>query len=383
MEGALSFYHIICAITSFLGISLGFFLVFIKSKKNHANKYLGLLIWCFSLYFIPGLFEAMGWLEEFPHFIRLNIFSGVLVGPLTYLYCKSTTHHLPLPKKEVSLHFIPFLLFFIYYFPNLLLSKEEKLAIYEQMTYNGKGPDPEVMILAMLVFNLVYTIISLRIVLAYINHLKDKSSTIDFSFHRWLFFVCCTLLYPKIIVAIFTFSASTQLSINAGLLSMSILVFIIYFTLMLRPKFFHEYPHPFENSESDIEEKTKYQNSTLKEHQKDMYQVKLLEYMSQEKPYLDSELTIADFSEQLNIPSYYLSQIINERLDCNFLDFVNQYRIREAKKKLKDETLSQMTIMSLAFDSGFNSKTAFYSAFKKNVGLTPSQFRKQADAVLN
>lgn len=382
MEAGPSFYYVICVIASFLGVSLGGFLFFIKSKRNHANQYLGLLIWMHSLFFLPGFFEAMGWLENFPHVIRLNLFTGVLVGPLTFLYCKSSIHKLPLPKKEVGLHFIPFVLVFIYNFPNLLKSKEEKLAIYEQISTTGIGPEPPILILAMIIFTTIYTIISGRMVLAYIQHLKNTSSSIDDSFHRWLFFLSCTLLYPILIVTIFNISSTAILSINLGLLSLASVIFIIYGTLMLRPKFFHDFPHQILNTEEALEEKTKYQSSSLKEHQKNMYQTKLIEHMDQQKSYLDPELTITEFSEQLNIPSYYLSQIINERLDCNFLDFVNQYRIATAKKKLRNDSLAHFTVMSIAYESGFNSKTAFYAAFKKNVGVTPSQFRKQGDLVL-
>ena len=75
-------------------------------------------------------------------------------------------------------------------------------------------------------------------------------------------------------------------------------------------------------------------------------------------------------------PKHYLSQIINEKLNCNFLDFINGYRIDDAKDKLLDENYEHFTILAIAYEVGFNSKSAFYTAFKKNTNSTPSQYRK-------
>ena len=69
-------------------------------------------------------------------------------------------------------------------------------------------------------------------------------------------------------------------------------------------------------------------------------------------------------------------QIINEKMGRNFLDFVNQYRVEEAKGMLTDENRNHLTVLSIAYDAGFNSKTAFYSAFKKQTGTSPTKYRK-------
>jgi len=102
--------------------------------------------------------------------------------------------------------------------------------------------------------------------------------------------------------------------------------------------------------------------------------------MAKEKPYLDPEINMNDFADQLSIPSSYVSQIINERLQSNFMDFINKYRIEEAKERLVDDSFKHYTIVTIAYDSGFNSKTTFYSAFKKHVGSTPSQYRKSVES---
>ena len=99
--------------------------------------------------------------------------------------------------------------------------------------------------------------------------------------------------------------------------------------------------------------------------------------MTEEKPYLDPELSLQKLAHRLGITKEDLSQIINERLDCNFKNFINEYRIREAKEKLLDPKENEFVLMKIAFDVGFNSKSVFNASFKKFTGMSPSQYRKK------
>lgn len=126
-----------------------------------------------------------------------------------------------------------------------------------------------------------------------------------------------------------------------------------------------------------LKARKRYEKSSLTRHQEYLYLEKLLEYMKQEKPYLDSELTIGALASALSIPDRELSQVINEKINKHFCDFVNQYRVEEAKKLLeKSLSRRKMSILGIAFDVGFNSKSSFNTVFKRNTGLTPSQYRK-------
>jgi AraC-like DNA-binding protein len=100
--------------------------------------------------------------------------------------------------------------------------------------------------------------------------------------------------------------------------------------------------------------------------------------MNKERPYLESQLTLPQLAQQLGISPNYLSQVINEQLQKNFFDFINEYRVAEAKSKLTADSTTKGSIADVAYDSGFNSKSAFYTAFKKHVGMTPSEFRASA-----
>lgn len=106
------------------------------------------------------------------------------------------------------------------------------------------------------------------------------------------------------------------------------------------------------------------------------YYRKLCHLLDQEKIYLDPELSLSLVAKRLNISSTYLSQLINTLSNHNFSDFVNLYRVRDAKIKLLDPEFSCYTILSIGLEAGFNSKSAFYTAFKKHTGSTPTQFRE-------
>ncbi len=94
------------------------------------------------------------------------------------------------------------------------------------------------------------------------------------------------------------------------------------------------------------------------------------------KIYKDETISLQSLSEKLSIPPYQLSQIINTKLNKNFFDLINSFRIQEAKKYLTDPAKSHLTILEIAYDVGFNSKVSFNKAFKKFSEMTPSQFRK-------
>jgi len=98
-------------------------------------------------------------------------------------------------------------------------------------------------------------------------------------------------------------------------------------------------------------------------------------YIEQNKPYLNPALSLAELSAQLKIPARQVSQVINEQLNQNFSDFVNTYRIKEAQKRLENPKEAKETISEVMYEVGFNSKSAFNTAFKKKTGLSPSQYK--------
>jgi AraC-like DNA-binding protein len=106
----------------------------------------------------------------------------------------------------------------------------------------------------------------------------------------------------------------------------------------------------------------------------------LYEHMVSAQPYLDNELTIQHLANQLNVTSQEISLYLNKELGINFFSFVNGFRIEEAKKRLVSKEFNSETLLGIAFDSGFNSKTSFNTLFKKETGMTPSEYKKSFGA---
>jgi AraC-like DNA-binding protein len=98
--------------------------------------------------------------------------------------------------------------------------------------------------------------------------------------------------------------------------------------------------------------------------------------MMEYKLYREPLLTLKDVAEKSAVPAHYVSQILNEKLNEKFYDYINRYRIEECKKILSTHSQNEKTILQILYDVGFNSKSAFNSAFKKYVGMTPSEFKR-------
>lgn len=121
----------------------------------------------------------------------------------------------------------------------------------------------------------------------------------------------------------------------------------------------------------------KYKTSTLDPERADKIIPKLLHQMEEEKIFLNPDLTLGDLSQKLRIHYNHLSRIINERFGLSYNDFINNYRIDEAKRRLADPEDKKKTVSEIMYDCGFYSKSVFNTAFKKFTGMTPSEYRKK------
>ena len=121
--------------------------------------------------------------------------------------------------------------------------------------------------------------------------------------------------------------------------------------------------------------RSKYEKTRLNEDTAQKHLDALLIHMESARPFLRSSLTLQELADELSIASHHLSQVINDRLDRNFFDFVNGYRVQDVQEKLRDPQTQHLTLLAIAYDSGFSSKSSFNTVFKKHTRMTPSQFR--------
>ncbi|MBO6606894.1 AraC family transcriptional regulator [Psychroserpens sp.] len=124
-------------------------------------------------------------------------------------------------------------------------------------------------------------------------------------------------------------------------------------------------------------ETSKYKTSSLNAKNIEINRSELLRLMTEEKLFKNRDLTVIDVANQLNIPRQHLSEILNVHMKTGFQDLLNQYRIEEFIKCLENDTYKNYTLLGIANEVGFSSKSTFNTTFKKLKGMTPSQYKQR------
>ena len=159
-----------------------------------------------------------------------------------------------------------------------------------------------------------------------------------------------------------------------------IALFSIFYSFygIKQPVIFGELVHTDEDARKGTE---KYIKSGLKDTQAEKYLKKLLNFMETSKPYLDGNLSIHDLAAKTGISRHHITQVLNEKYKRNFFTFINEYRVREVMQRFSDPKFNNYTILAIAMDAGFNSKTTFNTFFKHQTGLTPSEYREKMTGI--
>jgi len=369
------FYNIIFSIEAFLYLLFSVFLI--THKKGHiiGNRlFAGFLIskMLVNINFLCSFNGQFSFPAGWAVYIILHTFV-FLVGPFLTLYTQSILYRDFRLKKHHAVHAIPFFLYFLYRCIKLFSTPDAKQILIQNGTLLTQTED-SVLSLAIDVHILIYIIAALWILRTYRSEIREFYSSphqLNMSWLKlvlWGYFTIQAIGFVKHSSIVF-YGTTMQILARAAHVGALILASIIIYQSLRRPELF-----------SGINHKGRYEKSQLKESYKKMYLKKLLDYMESDKPYLDSTLTLYDLSGQVKIPPHHLSQILNTCLNKNFFDFINSYRIEESKKLLSNSNHSKKTILQIVYDTGFNSKSVFNTAFKKFTGMTPSQFRSEQNS---
>jgi AraC-like DNA-binding protein len=132
----------------------------------------------------------------------------------------------------------------------------------------------------------------------------------------------------------------------------------------------------FDSKEPLVKEKNRYEKSGLNPEKLNEFETIIVRHVEKTKIYLNTELTLEDLSERTRLPKHHITQVLNEKMKKNFYSFINEYRIIEASRLLREHSKS-VNMLSLAIDCGFNSKSSFNNYFKKIMQETPSSYRKK------
>ena len=220
-----------------------------------------------------------------------------------------------------------------------------------------------------------YSAPSLVSVHRYRINLKNELSTINRKITLgWLLTVI--VLYMSFMIIAYTLgiiNIVTQIATYAQLVSFAFLLVLVYifsFYGLLQEQI---YPQPSSNKQE------KYKNPRLTADEKTRIKKMLEDYFNEDKPYLYSELTIGQVSDKLQLPRHTLTEVLSTEIGRNFYQFVNEYRVSEVKKMLVDPGYANYSIDAIGYECGFNSKSSFYSVFKKSTGMTPAQYKKSLE----
>lgn len=363
------------------GIAINIMLVILllaKRKKSTPDKMLLLLIWLYAINMVLAYMEIYNRQHAYPYSFLLNtsVPGLLLVGPAIWFYVKSlTTQHFR-AKPLYLLHFIPFLLvmvlFTIHFFSLPHLAKIE-IDVNQSFKNNYLFP----LVVGMIAISTqTYYIWALMLIRQYLKSIRNYFSdthTIDLKWLRFLFISAIvfhgiiSLLY--IIDYIFKFFPYHLLQ-GIGYSFASLFICIIGFYGIRQGNIFNELQVSIDLSSP---EKTPLKLQNLQAIESDFVNTLLL-HMKNNKPYLNPDLTIANLSEELNQPVEFVSGILNGCLNQTFFDFVNFYRVEEFKVQCKNMANQKLSILGMANNCGFNSKTAFYRAFNKYEGITPKAY---------
>lgn len=308
----------------------------------------------------------------------------LLFGPLLYLYTRSILIKNFSLSGRNWLHFLPFILFFILTELGYLLLKEEsRLAMIQNMVQR-KVPTSVYAVSGLIFLQFfLYAGASLRLISRYKKLVGQKFSDEHRNNISWLsstiiFFTVC-----MIISAINGFVGLTSLAqfyyLFLAVIIFGVFVFInrVLLKALKRPEIFAWMDENQDADKIQPGSTAKYPGSTLSEDERNKALDRLRKYIEAEKPFLDPELSLDQLAKSLDLRPKILSQVINESLHKNFFEFINDYRIEEAKRLLTDPADKKITVLEVLYEVGFNSKSSFNTLFKRHTGLTPSEFKRK------
>lgn len=369
-----------------IGIAITFFLSFIllmKNGKSLADKILFAWLCVILVHLI--LFSIITTTEylKFPYLLGLEIPLPLLHGPFLFLYSVSLTSG-KIGRPKMFLHFLPYAIAFIATIPFLILSPEEKIHVYQN---EGEGFETISMIIfiGIILSGIAYTIISLRVLVNHKNLIKDNFSSIEKINLQWLL----RLVIGLSCIWILVFFADDQIIFSSVVLFVAFIgyygikqvgVFTNKEVLELSPANNSNYLAQLSVAAPHV---SKYKKSTLSDNQLNAIHDELVQLMKQKYLFLTPELTLKMVAEELNVHPNTLSQVINTVEQKNFFDYINTLRVVEFKKRVAHPNNRNYTLLSLAYECGFNSKTSFNRNFKNLTGKTPSEYLKDSKVKLD
>lgn len=380
-EVLFNFHDVVLLMTAMQCCFFAVLLIATNASHNQSNYYLAAFLLAHA--FIP-LHELILWGEVFkwkmraaaPNTFFIAGFAYYVDAVLLYFYVKSLVFRDFTLKRRDAMHLVPLLGFIIYitsqYFSHPLMERIEIIAS-ESLVYGWSYITVD---FAIKFLRVIYCAAAILLIVKYKDILKSTHSNIEKVDITWLKLLVIGFLTVTVMELVLSISKIVGLFVEhnmwvfkyiglTGYYALFILVNLLIFTSM-------RYFSTFESVKSK-EGPKKASNDKLLNPE---FATRIDTTMRSEKPYLMPDITLDILAERLDIPAKDLSMTINRLFNNNFYEFINNYRIEEAKRLLVEDSHKSKTITDIYMEVGFNSKSVFNTFFKKIVGSTPSQFRQ-------
>jgi len=365
----------------FLGFFVSYFLIKKSWKSNMPNLFMGLFILGMSLTMLEGWLNYTGLIFKILSITNFAEPLNFVLAPLIYLFVISQFKNFK--KEKQWLHFLPFLFwlgycifFFIQpdvvkYNSNIDVMQVDIpfININYFISQDPLGIRTYVNQLTGLSF-IIYNALTLKIL---INKARSLGQTLWNTTNKTLIAIRNAQYHFLIVIIIFI--AVKLLFGNSDVgdyfiyLYITLMLFMTTVQIMNSSSYFNEVSTFLEGPI------LKYQKSSLASEEKEIILTAIVDLMENEKYFKSSTASLTSLAKSINQSSHHVSQVINEKLNQSFFEMLATYRVEEAKDILKTELGKKLTIEEVAERVGYNSKSAFNTAFKKYTSQTPSEFR--------
>lgn len=361
-------------------VFLSFLVLTVRREVNViANRWLALFLLLLSSALFDGNLKIFGFAEEPYWLIFLLNFNFLVLAPTLYLcVLRFVTPNRNFRIKDLW-HFSPSMLLMTLNF--LVWLSIPEVAQAEPSTTAVELEVADVIVIALIVLQIVgYLFFSFRVLLRHQRNIENFTATPEEFQLKWLFYFLCGVGLMVLTWLLEVFFLPIEQTESKYSFVYFIAIYVLGYFALQQKEVFPFSPEQAEEAEKILEEQDESLSSRrqrIPEDQFDQLKALLLESMEKDRPYLNPEISLAGLAKHQDLSLHEISELINLGFGENFAQFINRYRVEESKKLLLSKKHSHLTMVGIAFEAGFNSKTAFNTAFKKNVGISPTEFQKQ------
>lgn len=371
MENSLDFNFqvILDSIGLIQGVTLGVLLIILNRQRYRSSLFLGLFLLLFSLELALFISIDPQISERYPKIYLLPFNFSWLLFPLFFIY----TQQVSVLSRDKTKYWLlyPGIVSFLIQLVIFCLPFETKQAIYINKWY----------VLFIWVFGSYYSWIigiwNLRLLYRHRIEVKNTYSHVTFKELQWARIILIYLLSISIVTHILSYGYAKlfHYKIYLALIDIIAIYWLSYFGIVQRNinSVLTKNLHTNGSKKNPIEQK---HSTTILPNKLEEIMVKIDDHMALTESFTNPDLTIVDLANDLKIHPKPVSTAINTRCQQNFNSYVNQYRIEKAKTLLSKEIMENLSIEGIGSEVGFHSKSAFYSAFKKVTGTTPTKYKE-------